>query len=171
MSRDVRQAIAGCASMTSACGPLRHHLLIGSLQPFAYAWPVRRFGFKPRWTSRSSSISSANMVGPPSQSGLAGMPSSSVTASSPHERSDMRGWTTTTPDVAALIRATLAGWTCRHRKAAHRRATMTHEIDAETRLDSTCSGRVKSWSQPVRFGVNPEFLSRLRSLLSPSKNR
>jgi hypothetical protein len=38
LSRDVRQAIAGCASLTSAFGPLRHHLLIGRLQPFAYAW-------------------------------------------------------------------------------------------------------------------------------------
>ena len=36
--RDVRQAIAGCASLTPAFGPLRHHLLIGRLQPFAYAW-------------------------------------------------------------------------------------------------------------------------------------
>jgi hypothetical protein len=34
LSRDVRQAIAGCASLTSAFGLLRHHLLIGRLQPF-----------------------------------------------------------------------------------------------------------------------------------------
>jgi hypothetical protein len=38
LSRDVRQAIAGCASLTSAFGLLRHHLLIGRLQPFVYAW-------------------------------------------------------------------------------------------------------------------------------------
>jgi hypothetical protein len=34
LSRDVRQAIAGCASLTSAFGLPRHHLLIGRLQPF-----------------------------------------------------------------------------------------------------------------------------------------
>jgi hypothetical protein len=39
--------------------------------------PFRRFGFKPRWISRSSSISSAHMVGPPSLSSLARMLSSS----------------------------------------------------------------------------------------------
>jgi hypothetical protein len=38
LSRDVCQALAACASLTRAFGLLRHHLLIGRLQPFAYAW-------------------------------------------------------------------------------------------------------------------------------------
>jgi hypothetical protein len=38
LSRDVRQATAGCASLTSAFGLLRHHLLMGRLQPVAHTW-------------------------------------------------------------------------------------------------------------------------------------
>jgi hypothetical protein len=45
LCRAVRQAIAGCAALTSAFGPLRHNLLLGRLQPFACAWagPTLRF--------------------------------------------------------------------------------------------------------------------------------
>jgi hypothetical protein len=46
LCRDVRQAIAGCTALTSAFGPLRHHLRVGRLQPFAYAWTSSTLQFQ-----------------------------------------------------------------------------------------------------------------------------
>ncbi len=68
MSRDVRQAIAGCASLTSAFGPLRHHLLIGRLQPFAYAWAGSTLRFQAEMDLAQLVHQLGHMVGPPSLS-------------------------------------------------------------------------------------------------------
>jgi hypothetical protein len=68
--REVRQAIAGCTSLTSAFGPLRHHLLIGRLQPFACA----SAGSTLRFQAEMEFAQLVHQLGAPSLSSLARMP-------------------------------------------------------------------------------------------------
>jgi hypothetical protein len=67
LSHDVRQAIAGCASLTSAFGLLRHHLLIGRLQPFAYAWA----GSTLRFQAETDSAQLVHQLGPHGRAAVA----------------------------------------------------------------------------------------------------
>jgi len=82
LSRDVRQAIAGCASLTSAFGRLRHHLLIGRPQPFAYAWAGSTLRFQAEMDLAQLVHQLGHMVGPPSLGSLARMPDYGITVQS-----------------------------------------------------------------------------------------